>query len=79
MVKIDRHSYVGPGIDSEVVDRQARERMTDKRSPESSVVHYHPQASPCKDARHTVYTKEDQKVTTDVYVDDPYDMWFRRD
>lgn len=79
MILDARHSYIGVGIDAEVVHRVARSRMTDSRHKESTVVHHHPHKLPCKDHEHTVYTHADQKVVDKVYVDDPYEMWFKKD
>lgn len=81
MMRIRHHSYLVPGVtDDEVVHRQARDRMVDKRAPESTVVHHHPERTPCEDQEHTVYTHEDEQIKDKVYVSgDPYEMWFRKD
>lgn len=76
-----RHSYLGKGIDAEVVHRQARDRMTDRRedSREDTVVHHHAHKETCKGHEHTVYTHADQAIKDKIYVDDGYQMWGQAD
>lgn len=74
-----RHAYLPPGIDQDTVHLQARGRMTDYRSKESTVVHHHREAEPCKDTEHTVYDHRDESVTEKVYVEDGYATWRQPD
>lgn len=61
-----RHCYYGTGVDTQVVHEQALKRMTDTRSPESSVIHHHPADGTCGSRRHTFFSARTQQVV-------PYD------
>ena len=41
-------TYIGPGLDKNKCEQQAIDRSKDRRSPDVSILHYHPHSSPCK-------------------------------